>query len=137
MRVLPSGSLGRKIFDDIERTRDVSSGILNREAEHGETVSAIKNAFCSDEFCSYLERAVLKNATVHTYMKSSMHIRLTLDQKTAKFQVLSKNRLIQFKTVLQQRLLKRVFGSAFDDGVLERGNQKLVANQKLLAKPTI
>jgi hypothetical protein len=36
-------SLGRKLFDDIERTRDVSSGILNREAEHGETVSAITN----------------------------------------------------------------------------------------------
>jgi hypothetical protein len=113
-------SLGHKKIDDMARTRDVSSGILNRDADHGETVSAIKNPCCSDEFCSYLERAVLKNAKVHAYTKSSMGIRLTVDKKTAKFWVLSKNRLIQFEMVTQQCLLKRVFGSAFDVGVRKK-----------------
>jgi hypothetical protein len=53
-------------------------------------------------------------------MKSSMRIWLTVDQKTAKFRVLSKNRLIRFETVTQHCLLKRVFGSGFDVGVRKK-----------------
>ena len=138
--VIPK-SLAKKLFDDLERVRDLLTQVLCRRSElQGEKVRVLKHSFACHEFWSWLKLVLVEDhlMVIHDELTCKKpRIRLIHQMKRIKVSTETLYEIFRFETKNDLEHLRRLFGETIIYGVREKfpklglGATALVGNEAL------
>jgi hypothetical protein len=134
-------SLAKKLYDDLERVRDLLTQVLCRRSElQGEKVRVLKHSFACQEFWSWLKLVLVEDHAmiIHDELTCKKpRIRLIHQMKRIKVSTETLYEIFRFETNNDLERLRRLFGETIIYGVREKfpklglGATALVGNEAL------
>jgi hypothetical protein len=134
-------SLAKKLYDDLERVRDLLTQVLCRRSElQGEKVRVLKHSFACHEFWSWLKLVLVEDhsMTIHDELTCRKpRIRLIHQMKRIKVSTETLYEIFRFETNDDLGHLRCIFGETILYGVREKfpklglGATALVGNEAL------
>jgi hypothetical protein len=134
-------SLAKKLYDDLERVRDLLTQVLCRRSElQGEKVRVLKHSFACHEFWSWLKLVLVDDHSmiIHDELTCKKpRIRLIHQMKRIKVSTETLYEIFRFETKNDLKRLRSLFGETILYGVREKfpklglGATALVGNEAL------
>ena len=114
-------SLAKKLFDDLERVRDLLTQVLCRRSElQGEKVRVLKHSFACPEFWSWLKLVLVEDhlMPIHDQLTCRKpRIRLIHQMKRIKVSTETPYKIFRFETKNELERLRSLFGETILYGV--------------------
>jgi hypothetical protein len=134
-------SLAKKLYDDLERVRDLLTQVLCRRSElQGEKVRVLKHSFACHEFWSWLKLVLVEDHSMILHDELTCkkpRIRLIHQMKRIKVSTETLYEIFRFETTHDLERLRALFGETILYGVREKfpklglGAIGLVGNEAL------